>query len=182
MSRDKYGLPAVCLGAPVTSIQRDRARWARKHPTDAERVAWELLRARRCWGLRFRRQQPIGPFIVDFYCPELRIALEVDGGVHDDPDQRAWDELREGTILGLGVVVLRIRNEQVSLENLAALLAPYARGYLRRTGARIAPTMRAREGRPGKDPAPAQREPPRRAVDIPSPGASQGRGRGGVEA
>ena len=53
----------------------------------AEKLAWVLLRDRRMLGLKFRRQVPIENFIVDFYCHELRLIIELDGGVHDQPKQ-----------------------------------------------------------------------------------------------
>jgi len=122
MAHDKYGLPSICVSAPVPKQIRHRARALRKQPTPAEAAAWELLRNRRCLGLKFRRQQAIGSFVVDFYCAELRTALELDGGVHDDPGQREYDRLRDAALARLGVTILRVRNEDVSLEYLRRLL------------------------------------------------------------
>jgi len=61
------------------SLKVALAKINRSEPTAAEAAAWDLLRNRRCLGLKFRRQHVIRGFIVDFYCPELRIAVEVDG-------------------------------------------------------------------------------------------------------
>jgi very-short-patch-repair endonuclease len=122
MRFDKYGLPSVCTGAPVSENMRWRAREGRKHGTAAERAAWQILRARRCLGLRFRRQQPIGPFIADFYCPELRLVIEVDGAIHHSAEQRYYDAIREHVLAMLGVIVVRMANEAASPENLEALI------------------------------------------------------------
>ena len=61
------------------------ARDLRKRLTPAERILWRLLRDRRLKGLKFRRQFPIGPFVVDFCCYELRLVIELDGEVHAEP-------------------------------------------------------------------------------------------------
>ena len=91
----------------------DRARQMRKDQTKAEPAAWELLRDRRTLGLTFRRQVPIDRYIVDFYCPEIRLIVEIDGGVHDQPGQAKWDEERDKRLLELGYKMLRVPNEDV---------------------------------------------------------------------
>ena len=63
---------------------QDRARRMRKSPTPSEDILWQALRNRQIHGLKFLRQHPIGPTIVDFYCHEKRLAVEVDGGIHQD--------------------------------------------------------------------------------------------------
>ena len=85
-----------------------RARTMRREPTAGEAKLWAELRERRLGGWRFRRQHVIAGYIVDFYCPELRMALEVDGGVHDA--QRAQDAERDEHLARLGVCVLRVRD------------------------------------------------------------------------
>ncbi len=62
----------------------ERARLLRSNMTDAERRLWSVLRLRQLAGLRFRRQMPLGPYIVDFCCPSLRLVVEVDGGQHGE--------------------------------------------------------------------------------------------------
>ncbi|WP_394692668.1 endonuclease domain-containing protein [Hyphobacterium sp.] len=71
---------------------RDRARKLRREQTDAESKLWYLLRARRLAGYKFKRQFPIGPFIADFACLELKLIIEADGGQH--ADQITYDEKR----------------------------------------------------------------------------------------
>ena len=74
------------------SLKVALAKANRHQPTPAEAAAWALLRNRRCLGLKFRRQHVIRGFIVDFYCPELRLAVEVDGTVHRGRTQAEYDE------------------------------------------------------------------------------------------
>src|SRR5689334_16875248 len=102
-----------------------RAQQLRRRATPAERRAWDLLRNRRMLGLKFRRQHPIGrALIVDFYCPALRLALEVDGMIHGSPEQYERDEARTRELRSHGVRVLRIANEDVSRERLERLIRP----------------------------------------------------------
>ena len=91
----------------------DRARQMRKEDTKAEKAAWELLRDRRTLGLKFRRQVLIDRYIVDFYCPEIRLIIEIDGGVHDRTEQAKWDEIRDARLAELGYRMLHVRNEDV---------------------------------------------------------------------
>ncbi len=90
---------------------RERARDLRKNPTEAERLLWQHLRRRQLGGFRFRRQHAIGPNILDFYCFEERVAIEVDGGQHSR--QAAYDAERTSFLESEGVHVLRFWNNQV---------------------------------------------------------------------
>ena len=90
---------------------RERARDLRKNPTEAERFLWRHLRRRQLGGFRFRRQHAIGPYILDFYCFEERVAIEVDGGQHTS--QGAYDSERTSFLESEGVRVLRFWNNQV---------------------------------------------------------------------
>lgn len=73
---------------------------------------WVALR-REALGVKFRRQHPIGPFILDFYCPEQRLAVEVDGAVHDADEQAEHDRRRTRWLAGQGIRVIRCTNEEV---------------------------------------------------------------------
>jgi very-short-patch-repair endonuclease len=97
------------------------ARDLRQRTTPAEQALWDLLRNRRFLGLKFRRQHRIGPFIADFYCHDLKLVVEVDGGVHDTRSQALRDDNRDAALEELGIAVLRIRNEEV-LEDPAGVL------------------------------------------------------------
>ncbi|HSK78973.1 MAG TPA: endonuclease domain-containing protein [Thermoanaerobaculia bacterium] len=85
----------------------------RRQQTPAEQALWELLRDRRLDGLKFRRQFPIAIFIADFCCFELKLVIEVDGGVHELPYQKAHDENRDTYLRSLGYTILRLPNEQI---------------------------------------------------------------------
>ncbi|MDA0815849.1 MAG: DUF559 domain-containing protein [Chloroflexi bacterium] len=91
-----------------------RARQLRRVSTDAERRLWSILRSRQVGGHKFRRQQPIGPFIVDFVCPEQRVIIEADGDGH------AWqvqqDRRRDEWLANRGYRVLRFSNLQLLKE------------------------------------------------------------------
>ena len=90
---------------------RDKARELRKKCTTAERLIWNRLRKRRLLGLKFRRQHPIGRFVVDFYCPKLRLAVEIDGGYH--LGRGKYDLWRDEILKSMGVTVIRFWNEEV---------------------------------------------------------------------
>ena len=89
------------------------SRRLRAEATAAEEILWQALRGDRLDGFRFRRQHAIGRFVLDFYCPARKIAIEIDGGVHDEPDQAARDEARTQALEAQGIAVFRLRNEQV---------------------------------------------------------------------
>jgi very-short-patch-repair endonuclease len=87
------------------------AREMRKDPTRAEDRVWAWLRSRRFDGVKFRRQVPIGPYIVDFYCAQIRVAIELDGTHHRSPDMNDYDGRRATYLRGQDVEVVRIPNE-----------------------------------------------------------------------
>ena len=90
---------------------KELARSLRKNQTDAERVIWQQLRNRQLLGCKFRRQQVIGPFIVDFVCLEPQLVIEIDGGQH--ADQREYDQNRSQYLQQVGYTVLRFWNNEV---------------------------------------------------------------------
>jgi very-short-patch-repair endonuclease len=73
-----------------------------------EVLLWKVIRGRRLGGWLFRRQHPIGPYVLDFYCPAARLAVEVDGAVHGLADKAASDAVRDQWLAGRGVRVLRL--------------------------------------------------------------------------
>lgn len=89
------------------------AREFRKEQTFAEDRFWQMVRNRKMFNLKIRRQHPIGPFIADFYCHELKLAIEIDGGIHLLPHIKQRDALRENYLRILGLSVLRFTNENV---------------------------------------------------------------------
>ncbi len=92
------------------------ARSLRKKLTPTEAILWERLRDRRCMNLKFRRQHPIGRFVLDFYCEELRVAIEVDGGIHNDPEQRRSDQERQLLLEETGIRFIRLPARLVTQE------------------------------------------------------------------
>jgi very-short-patch-repair endonuclease len=91
----------------------------RKRQTDAEKLLWRHLRGKQVEGFRFRRQQPIGRYIVDFVCLEKRLILEIDGGQHDIENDK--DQERTNWLMSEGYRVLRFWNIDV-LTNLEGVL------------------------------------------------------------
>ena len=81
--------------------------------TKAEKLLWEKLRNRKIHNQRFLRQFSIGSYVVDFYCPKLRLAIEVDGSTHSTKDEIEYDKHRQEEIENLGIVFLRFYNDEV---------------------------------------------------------------------
>lgn len=89
-------------------ITYQRAAWMRRHLTPPEARLWRCLKGGNLNGAKFRRQHPLGPYILDFYCVEARLAVEVDGAVHGTPERMAHDARRSAWLEAQGVRVLRI--------------------------------------------------------------------------
>ena len=94
------------MRAPTLTFKR--ARVLRRAMTLPEVLLWEELRGGRLDGLRFRRQHPMGPYILDFYCPSARLGLEIDGQAHLHPEQVRHDAVRDVWLAERGVRVLRV--------------------------------------------------------------------------
>jgi very-short-patch-repair endonuclease len=84
-----------------------RAATMRRHMTPPEARLWRCLKGHKLAGLKFRRQQSIGPYILDFYCASAKLAVEVDGAVHGTPEQMAHDRRRTAWLMAQGLTVLR---------------------------------------------------------------------------
>ena len=97
---------------PYNKALIDKARQNRKNPTLAERKLWfEVLRRERLNRLKFTRQKPLGDYIVDFYCAERMLAIEIDGDSHDARQQQ--DETRTRRLNALGIEVVRCTNAEI---------------------------------------------------------------------
>jgi very-short-patch-repair endonuclease len=105
----------------VSAEMQTAARVLRQSQTAAEAALWQALRGGKLDGLKFRRQHPVASFVVDFYCAEHHLVIEVDGSVHDEPEQKIRDANKDEFLRMLGNTVLRIRNEDV-LHNLIPTL------------------------------------------------------------
>jgi very-short-patch-repair endonuclease len=90
-----------------------RARSLRREQTEAEKSLWGCLRGRRLNGHKFVRQEPIGPFIVDFLCRERRLVVEVDGATHSESEEITYDERRSKHLQALGYKILRVQNADI---------------------------------------------------------------------
>ncbi|MDD4319040.1 MAG: DUF559 domain-containing protein [Candidatus Peribacteraceae bacterium] len=99
--------------APVRESVLSHAREMRREPTKAEEVLWQSLRYDNL-GFRFRRQHPMGMYILDFYCHDAKLAIEVDGSIHREPEKRQYDRDRtEGLLEMHNITILRFSNEDV---------------------------------------------------------------------
>ena len=90
-----------------------RARQLRKEQTKAETRAWWLLRNRSLAGFKFRRQHPVGPFFADYYCPELKLIIELEGSVHSQPSVMKLDAGRDEYLKNEGFYVAHFPNGMV---------------------------------------------------------------------
>jgi len=97
------------------------ARRLRKTMTRSEVSLWNALRGKQLDGLRFRRQHPLGPYVVDFFCASLKLAVEVDGSVHDGEHRSDKDAVRDQWIQEAGICVVRVPDHVVLADMDAAL-------------------------------------------------------------
>ncbi|MEX0644279.1 MAG: endonuclease domain-containing protein [Parvularculaceae bacterium] len=94
-------------------MANERARALRRNQTSAERMLWRMLRAKEEIGVRFRRQHPLGCYIVDFICLERSLIVEVDGGQHGDSPHQQYDRARDAWLESRGYLVLRFWNGEI---------------------------------------------------------------------
>ena len=93
----------------------NRARQLRDNETRAEKLLWARLRNKQL-GVKFRRQHPLHFFIVDFYCHELKLVIELDGGIHFTEENQEYDKMRTELIAEFEIRVIRFRNEEIYFE------------------------------------------------------------------
>ncbi len=97
----------------------------RSNATSAEAVLWKFLQKSQLRGRKFRRQHSIGPYVVDFYCPAEKLAVELDGETHNDPGRREYDDEREAYLRDQDIRIVRFENKEV-FENLEIVLEAIA--------------------------------------------------------
>ena len=134
-----------------------RAQHLRKQSTAAEQIIWRWLRNRTLFDLKFRRQHPVGAYILDFYCAQLKLCIEVDGGVHQEFSQAIYDVERSGELSKLGVHVVRVRNDDVFKQPTATwdfIVGAVVRVVCERTGREESDVLRALFARSELDPSP----------------------------
>src|SRR4051794_18415938 len=96
-----------------TAERRERARGLRKAQTSAEVMLWAALRNRRLADLKFRRQVALDRYVLDFYCHEHQLVVELDGEIHEEPRQRDHDQSRDTFLTSRGLQILRFANREV---------------------------------------------------------------------
>ncbi|MFZ4727908.1 MAG: HsdR family type I site-specific deoxyribonuclease, partial [Pseudanabaena sp.] len=139
-------------GLAVTTLL-EQVRELRKNQTSAEKVFWEIVRTKRFLGLKFRRQHQIGNYIVDFYCHDRKLVIELDGEIHNQPEQQQRDRQRSEYLKSLGLTVLRFTNQEISqnletvLQNLLDLLSPSPTGRGARREGSLSPSPFGRGAR-----------------------------------
>jgi len=105
--------------------QTEKRRLLRKHLSKAEAVMWKHLSRKQMLGCKFRRQYGVDQFVIDFYCPELKLAIEIDGDTHFRTDTREYDKDRQEYLENFGIEFMRFTNLEV-LNNLSGVLETIA--------------------------------------------------------
>ena len=157
---------------PIDAFRRQTARRLRAHTTDAEDQLWRRLRRLPVSGSHFRRQVPIGPYVVDFACLAARLVVEVDGSQHASDENTARDAERTRLLEAEGYTVIRFWNNEIS-QNIDGVLAALYAAIHGSADAELRSLTHKRYSRPNADAG--QITPPRRArqalrADPPPPG------------
>ena len=116
---------------PYKKYLKEPSRTLRSGMTEAEERLWSHIRERQIFGVQFYRQKPLAAFIVDFYAPKARLVIELDGGQHQEENQKVVDKERDAQLSELGLKVLRFDNYQV-LKNTESVLEGIFRVVKRR--------------------------------------------------
>ena len=95
------------------SSEKEKRRKLRQNQTNAEELVWRYLRNKQMLGYKFKRQYSIDHFVIDFYCPELKLAVEVDGESHNNPEQGEYDIKRQKYLEKFNVKFVRIKDEDL---------------------------------------------------------------------
>ena len=125
------------------TIRRAAAKKLRANTTPHERVLWRALKELPTEGAHFRRQAPIGPYVVDFFCPAKQLIVELDGGHHNEDDQALLDRVRQQWLEREGYRVIRFWNAEIASDLNAVLEKIYVELYGSRD-AEIAPLKHER--------------------------------------
>lgn len=103
----------IITNQTVKNKKVELSRQLRKNMTKAETVFWNAVKNKKLFGLKFRRQQIIDGFVVDFYCNSLRLCVEIDGEIHDQEEQKEYDVERDKKIKSHDLKLLRLTNDEV---------------------------------------------------------------------
>ena len=93
--------------------EKEKRRKLRNNMTNAEKLLWERIRNRQVKNKRFLRQYSVVKYVLDFYCPEIKLAIEVDGDTHYSEEEIEYDKLRQSEIENFGISFLRFKNEEI---------------------------------------------------------------------
>jgi very-short-patch-repair endonuclease len=93
--------------------EKEKRRTLRKNQTHAEKVLWSQLRNRQLLGVKFRRQYSVDHFVIDFYAPELKLAIESDGSIHELEEQKDYDKARQEYLESFSITFVRITNNEL---------------------------------------------------------------------
>jgi very-short-patch-repair endonuclease len=96
-----------------TKSETEKRRYLRREQTFAEKIVWIYLRGKRMLNYKFRRQYSVDHFVIDFYCPKLKLAVEIDGDVHNLQDQKEYDAERQKYIEQFGIKFVRITIDEL---------------------------------------------------------------------
>lgn len=107
-------------------LLKQRRRELRRNQTEAEKAFWARVRNRQFYRMRFFRQYSVGPYIVDFYCPKLKLAIELDGGQHARDDNLEYDAARSAYLKAQGIDVIRFWNHE-ALHDMESVLVQMAK-------------------------------------------------------
>ena len=99
----------------------ENAHYLRHAKTEAEEKLWQSLRNRKLMNLKFRRQHPYGNYVLDFYCHEIKLCIEADGGIHNEKDIKEYDIKRTKGLNENGITVLRFTNKEI-IETIATVV------------------------------------------------------------
>lgn len=105
---------------------KERRRELRKNQTDAEKTLWRHLRNKQFYGIKFFRQYSVGSYVLDFFSPKLRFAIELDGGQHAEEENHEYDEARTEYLRMQGIEVIRFWNNDV-IQNIEGVLSEIAK-------------------------------------------------------
>jgi len=92
---------------------KDRRQGLRNNQTEAEKLLWKRISKNKILGLRFLRQYSAGPYILDFFCPKIRLGIELDGSVHREKENKIYNKDREKYLDGLDIKIIRFWNDNV---------------------------------------------------------------------
>ncbi|MDQ3021621.1 MAG: endonuclease domain-containing protein [Bacteroidota bacterium] len=92
---------------------KEKRKFLRNNPTKTEKLIWDILKGKKLEGFKFRRQYGVGKYVIDFFCINKKLAIELDGEVHDNEESKVYDKDRDYFLKSFGINILRIRNENV---------------------------------------------------------------------